>query len=228
LEFFPIGCETLDRMIGGGLPAQALSLAYGEAWSGKSTLAMQAAVNCARKGFKAIFIDADQSFSHQRLAQIAYLDAEEAGERIIVFFPGSFEEQTALVEGLESYITKALRMVIFDSVTNLYRAAIAPGSKSFKLNRELNRQLAYLADLAMNHGLSVLITGQVHARPAQEEVRTEPVARRTVFYWPKVIMNLRPTPRRDVKDVVVEKSFEAEDVGSCLVRITERGVEPYP
>ncbi len=227
MELFPIGCETLDKMIGGGLPSQALSLAYGEAGCGKSTLAMQAAVNCARRGFKAIYVDADQSFSHQRLSQIAHLDAEEAGERIIVFFPETFQEQTELIENLESYVTKAFRMVILDSVTNLYRVAILPGAKSFKLNRELNRQLAYLADLASNHDLAVLTTGQVHAMPSAEEARIEPVARRIVFHWPKVIMNLRSTARQDVKDIVVEKSFEAEDMGSCLVKITDRGVEPY-
>jgi len=226
LEFVPTGCETLDELIGGGLPTGAISLVYGEAGCGKSTLCIQVSVNCARKGQKAIYVDADQSFSYQRLAQIAYLDAQEAGERIVVFSPESFEEQRNLIEGLEAYMSKAIKVVILDSVTNLYRAAIAPGEKAFRHNRELNRQLAYLADLATNHDLAVLVTGQVHTKPIQE-ARPEPVARRLLFYWPKAVINILPTAARDVKEVLVEKSFQGEGGGSCLVRLTDRGIEPH-
>ncbi|MFB0567888.1 MAG: ATPase domain-containing protein, partial [Candidatus Bathyarchaeia archaeon] len=59
----PTGCHALDRMLEGGLTRGDVTLVYGEAETGKTSLAIQCAVNTARIGYKAIFVDSDGTFS---------------------------------------------------------------------------------------------------------------------------------------------------------------------
>jgi len=220
------GCSSIDRLLKGGFPVDCVSLVYGEATTGKTTLAMQTSIECARKNFKAIYIDADQSFSHQRLSQIAPSDARELGSRIIIFQPATFSEQSSLIEGLENYLMKVTKLVIVDTVTSLYRASLGSAERTFTLNRELNRQIAYLAETALKHHLSVVLTSQVHSSVDSQGWRIEPVARRILFHWPKVKLFLKPTGKADVKEAVLERpSSSPEEEVRCYYTLTEKGLE---
>ena len=66
-SFIQTGCISLDKLLGGGFLTGSLSLIYGEAETGKTSLAIQCVVNCARRGFKSLFIDNDGNFSYKRL-----------------------------------------------------------------------------------------------------------------------------------------------------------------
>ncbi|MFQ5758776.1 MAG: ATPase domain-containing protein, partial [Candidatus Bathyarchaeia archaeon] len=106
------GCYSLDKLLGGGLPSDGVSLVYGEAETGKSCLAIQCAVNCARADFKAIFIDSDGTFSSRRFAQIAYHDYEKISPLIILIKPTTFQEQVQALDHLEKYITKKVGLLV--------------------------------------------------------------------------------------------------------------------
>ena len=78
------GCISLDKLLGGGFPAKTISLLYGEAETGKTSLAIQCAVNCARTKIKSIFIDTDGTLSYERLSQIAEYDFKQISPFIII------------------------------------------------------------------------------------------------------------------------------------------------
>lgn len=162
-EIIPSRCEPLDDLLGGGFTVGEVVVVYGEARTGKTTLALQTAVEAARRGLKVIYVDADHSFTHQRFTQLAG-EEPEAGERILLFFPDTFSAQTNLVESIENYLTMRTRLVIIDTITSLYRVSLGSAQQTFILNRELNRQLAYLSEVAARHKLVALLTSQVHAR----------------------------------------------------------------
>jgi KaiC/GvpD/RAD55 family RecA-like ATPase len=71
LQRIPTGCRELDKILDGGISSENVGLFYGEAETGKTTFAMQCAVNCALRGYKTLFIDCDGTFSARRLSQIA-------------------------------------------------------------------------------------------------------------------------------------------------------------
>jgi KaiC/GvpD/RAD55 family RecA-like ATPase len=54
------GCKYIDASLGGGISPETVTLIYGEPETGKTTLAMQCAVNCA-SNFK-VFVDCDNTF----------------------------------------------------------------------------------------------------------------------------------------------------------------------
>ncbi|MGQ9543801.1 MAG: AAA family ATPase [Candidatus Bathyarchaeia archaeon] len=214
----------LDRLLGGGIPEGCLSLVYGEASTGKTTLSIQCAVSASRMGLKTLYIDSDHSLSHQRLLQVMGQGSIDSCKDIIIFFPRSFMEQSRIVESLENYITYKVGLVIVDTVTSLYRLAINAGKGIFTLNRELNRQLAYLDELTLKHGVAALITGQVRATVNGVSWRIEPVARRTLFHWPRIVLRLKSTVKPNVKEARLERGFSTQNMERCYLELTDSGL----
>jgi RecA/RadA recombinase len=179
------GCSSLDKLLGGGLPSDGVSLIYGEAETGKSSLATQCAVNCARAGLKSIFIDSDGTFSSRRLSQIAHHDHEEISPLIILIKPSTFQEQVEALDHLENYITKKVGLLVVDTVTSLYRVELG------------------------------------------DRVGVEPVARRVLRFWSKVVLNLEPTGQRGIIKAVLEKHPTRKRRASCYLTINKTGIQDY-
>jgi len=219
---------SLDRLLDGGFPNGHLSLVYGEGSTGKTTLSIQCAFSAVKNNLKTLYVDADQSFSHQRLLQIIGPRNVDVCEDIIVFLPHSFLDQSRIVESLENYVTKKIGLVVIDTVTSLYRIALGSTGGAFNLNRELNRQLAYLVELASKYDLTVLVTGQVRSTVDGFGWKIEPVARRTLFHWPKIVLRLKSTAKQKIKEVRVERLL-SQDVTEkrCYLQMTEKGLEDY-
>ena len=212
-------------MLNGGISVDNISLVYGEAETGKTTLAIQCAVNCARKGLKVIFIDTDNSFSARRLSQIAYYDLEKLSSLIILLKPNTFKEQILAMDHLEEYLTEKVGLIVVDTFTSLYRAEFGENSKErFALNRELNRQLACLAQIAKTHKKAVLITSQVRSILIEAKVNLEPVATRVLKFWSDVVIRLKPTGRASVVSAILEKHPKHKHLTSCYFMIEEAGI----
>jgi len=224
-DVIPSRCEPLDGLLGGGFSVGEIAVVYGEAGTGKTTLSIQTAIETARRGSRVLYIDADHSFTHQRFSQLAREDADAVSERILLFFPDTFSAQTSLVESIENYLTPSARLLVADTITSLYRVSLGSAERTFSLNRELNRQLAYLSTVAVRHRLVVLLTSQVHARLDFPFGRIEPVARRTLAHWPRTIIRLKNTSEQSRKEIIVERKRGRQTTLRCSAKLTERGFE---
>jgi RecA/RadA recombinase len=175
-------------------------------------------------GLKILFIDSDSSFTQQRFHQIAGETWHSLSELIMLFFPDTFMEQRALVESLNNYVTPQLGMVVIDSMSTLYREAFSKAESVFDLNRDLTRQLAYLADLTRSKGIACLITSQVHARLNSAGDQVEPVARRAITHFSSTIIRIRNTPNPKLREFSLERltGVDIKDL-RCLLTLNERG-----
>lgn len=228
LQKIPTGCETTDKVLEGGIPFESVSLLYGEAETGKTTLAMQCAVNCARQGYKTLFVDCDGTFSARRLSQIASEKFKEIAEQIILMKPNDFHEQTTVIDRLPDYITKNFKLIVFDTITSLYRVRIAEfPQKTFELNRELNRQMAFLAQTAKTQKVAVLLTSQVRSVFNEAHVSIEPVATRVLKFWADIIIAMKPTENPRIIKAILEKNPKMAQSLSCHLKIEETGIHEY-
>jgi DNA repair protein RadB len=220
-ETLGTGAESLDRLLRGGFPSKQLTFVYGKANAGKTIVAMSSAIQAAKKGGRVFYIDADRSFSIQRLPV-----EPEVLERILLFQPEDFREQTRIIENIENLLRDSRTLIVIDSVTTLYRVDSVGVREALIHNRELNRQLAYLADLAARYEVTVLLTGQVHSHPEGGFWTTEPVADRTLQHWAKLILRLRQTKERDVREAKLEKIHgrDTEDGPRAFFSIDETGI----
>jgi len=228
LKNIPTGCRSIDKILGGGIPLESVSLIYGDAETGKTTLAMQCAVNCARQRYKTLFLDCDGTFSARRLSQIASEDFKQIAELIILMKPNNFREQTIAIDQLTEYLTKSFELVVVDTITSLYRVKVAESpEKTFELNRELNRQIALLAQIAKTKKIAVLMTSQVRSVFNETYVSVEPVATRVLKFWADAIIAMKPTENSQIIKAVMEKSPKKIQPLAFHLRINETGIHEY-
>jgi len=226
-RIIPTGCGSLDEQLGGGLLEGNMVLVYGEAETGKTTLAIQCAVNCARMGYKTIFIDCEDTFSPKRMAQIAP-DFEDIAPQIILMKPGDFEQQGAVIDRLNEYISEKVGFIVVDTITGLYREKLGDDMKgTFALNRELNRQMASLTQITKTRKLASLIVGQVRSVILEEQEQVQPVATRVLRFWTDTTIVLKPTAQAHVIKVTVEKRAEKRPTKSFFLKIEEKGLQDY-
>ncbi len=225
VHMIPVGCLSLDRLLCGGISTSDITLVYGEAESGKTCLAIQYAVNAGRLGRKTIFVDSEDTFSTKRLSQIANRDLNEISSMITLVKPSTFQEQALVIDRLEEYLTSTVGLVIFDTVTSLYRAELdEKKEKTFDLNRELGRQLACLAQIVKTKRVAVLINSQVHSKFVEDSYEIEPLATRVLRFWSDTVVNLRLTSQRSMVKATLEKHPESKCPAECFFSIQEAGV----
>jgi RecA/RadA recombinase len=225
LQNIPTGGQAIDEYLGGGLPVKDISLIYGEAETGKTTLAMQSALNCARSGLRTLFVDCDNTFSVQRLDQLARKEFTDLSKLILLARPLSFSEQASIIDQLNRYVTKNFGLLVFDTFTSLYRLRVSESpSKTFELNRELNRQLAVLAQTVKLTNIAVLLTSQVHSVLGELPVNIEPVATRVLKFWSQTIISLKPTRDPCIMEAILEKTPQKSRSIASLLRIGESGI----
>jgi DNA repair protein RadB len=228
LQRIPTGCKTIDEILGGGISIGDVDLIYGAAETGKTTLAMQCAVNCARKSFKTLFIDSDGSFSARRLSQVAAEYFEKVVQLIILAKPNNLSEQTLIIDRLADYVTKDFKLIIIDTVTSLYSAKVAEfPEKTFELNRELSRQMACLAQFAKTQKVALLITSQVRTVFNKNYVSVEPVATRVLKFWADTIIAMKPTENPRIIKAVLEKNPNETKPLTCYLEIGETGIREH-
>jgi DNA repair protein RadB len=228
LQRIPTGCRELDKFLDGGIPFENVSLIYGEAETGKTTLAMQLAVNCALHGYKTLFMDCDGTFSVRRLSQIASENFKKVSELIILVKPNNFREQIIVIDKLPEYVAKNFGLIVVDTLTSLYRVEIAEHpNKAFELNRELNRQMALLAQIAKTRKIAVIVASQVRSAFDENYVSIEPVATRVLKFWADTIIALRPTENSSIIRAVLEKSQKRNQPLTCELKIEETGIHEH-
>ncbi len=223
----PTGCSSLDKLLEGGFPTEEISLIYGEAETGKTSLAIQCAVNVARQGYKAIYLDSDGTFSPTRLSQITHYDSANLLSQIFLARPTAFQEQAFAIDHFDRYITKKVGLFVVDTVTSLYRAELGSPKETFILNRELNRQVASLAQIAKTYGIAIILTSQVRSVFVQEGVSIEPVATRVLNFWSDIVLNLKHTSQKGVVNAVIEKHPKRKRSMSCYLKIGRTGIRDY-
>ena len=220
-----MGINCIDATIGGGILPDTVSLIYGEPETGKTTLAMQCAVNCAIQNFKVLFVDCDNTFYAKRLSQIAKDRFDEVAERIILVKPKDFKEQTVFVDQIQNYTTN-VGLIIFDTFTSLYGAKVCETSgKDFTVNRELNRQLAILAQIVKIRKIPVIITSQVRSVFNDQSSSVRPVATRVLKFWADNIIALKPTETPQTIKALLEKAREIQQEITCYIQIGEAGIQ---
>lgn len=219
------GIDCLDTQLSGGITPESVTLIYGEPETGKSTIVLQCALTCAIQNRKVLFVDCDNTFSAKRLSQIAGDRFDEVAERIVLVKPKDFREQTAFIDCIQDY-TANVGLIIVDTFTSLYGAEVAAASnKTFTVNRELNRQLAILAQTVKTKKIPVLLTSQVRSIISDQNPGVRPVATRVLKFWADNIIVLKPTEDSRVVKAILEKPHEGQTETVCYVQIGESGIK---
>lgn len=116
--------SSIDKILGGGVEKKGITQFYGPPGSGKTNIAIKLAVETARKGKKAFFIDTEGGISVERIRQVSGEFFDTVAENIIVFEPSSFTEQGEILSRISSLLKthgESTELVVLDSAVALYR-----------------------------------------------------------------------------------------------------------
>ncbi len=190
------GAKIIDSLLDGGLEPGIITTLFGPASSGKSNIAMLAAINAAEQGKKVLFIDTEGGFSAERVKQLNK-NYENLLKNIVIANPTNFTEQKNYFKKLmDAANHEKAGLIVVDSIVMLYRLQKAEEDIS-TTNQELASQLAILSEVARKKQIPVLVTNQVYSdfrktedRRPKTENSFRMVGGDLLKYWSKCIIKL--------------------------------------
>jgi DNA repair protein RadB len=190
---------------------------YGEATSGKTTLAKLAAIEQAKEGKKVVYIDTEKGFNIERVKQLVGEDFEKVLENILIFRPSRFREQNRIIKTLSSM--KNISLIIIDTIGRHYRVKVKERPEIY--NMHMNKQFSILNDLSKE--IPILITNQVYSNLKLDELTM--VGGERFKSWCRRIIRLDKEPRKLVleKPSKEETDFEIKEAG--VFKILEEQVD---
>ncbi len=170
-----MGCQSLNKMIGGGAETQGITEVFGEFGSGKSQIAHQLCMNVQlpleQGGLdgKAVYIDTENTFRPERIAQMARavsIESEKALDNIYVARAHTTDHQMLLADkAAEMAKNDGVKLLVVDSLTSLFRTEYCGRGALAERQQKLGRHLAGLHKISELHDLLVFVTNQVQSRP---------------------------------------------------------------
>jgi len=227
------GSKSLDKLLGGGIESQAITEVYGQFASGKSQLGFtlcvtaQLPVDKGGLGKNVLFIDTENTFSPNRIVQIAKyhkMDPEKVLKNIFVARAYNSEHQMLLAEKANEMIEeKNIGLIIIDSLTSHFRSDFVGRGELAPRQQKLNKHLHLLQKLADAHNLAVYVTNQVMARPdILFGDPTAPVGGHVLAHQ----ATYRLYFRKGKDGTKIAKLMDAANLpeGECIFKITENGL----
>lgn len=184
------GC-SIDELLGGGIERSTITQFYGPPGSGKTNISIKIAVQTALNGGKVVYIDTEGGLSIKRIKQIAGNKFDDIANKIFVFEPTTFQEQSYNLKKVQTLIesqNEKIELLILDSAVALYRLEDASNAA---INRELGNNMAILSRLSRKYDVAVVITNQIYSKYTKDGEETISAVGGTVLkYWSKVIIEL--------------------------------------
>jgi DNA repair protein RadA len=162
---FSTGSKNLDALIGGGCRGGTITLLYGRSNSGKTQVAMQSAMLCARTGKAALFVDTEGSFRPERVEEMAKARKLEQGgilNRIVYVRCDSVSEQMETIRMMPTRgATAPAALVVVDTLTRNFSLEFPGRSNLSSRQGALNVHLSEMARDAYLNGRAYLLTNRV-------------------------------------------------------------------
>lgn len=217
--------SSLDALLGGGFEKGTITQIYGPPSSGKSNVALSLTVNVAKNNKKVIYIDTEGGISIDRIKQISGPDFSNVANNIIVFEPTDFLEQTETLRSIDVWLRKhheEVDLIVLDSAVALYRV---DDMKSYKLSKELRKQIQLLSTIARKHDIAVIVTNQIYASfDDGEENDVKPVGGDILEYISKVIIKLERGEETNQRVATLKRHRSIPEGRQAAFSITSRGI----
>jgi DNA repair protein RadA len=173
IQHFSTFSSSLDSILGGGIPTDAITAVAGEFGVGKTQLAHQLILSCIKAGRKAVYIETEPStFSPERLLQMARaaevkLDLSKDVLAIPAnFIPDPARQYLAYVR-VDKYCQEGndVGLLVVDSFSAKFRQYYQKREQLPDRAREEARHLGFLQYLASRYNMAILVTIQVMGIP---------------------------------------------------------------
>jgi DNA repair protein RadB len=218
--------SSLDELLEGGFEKGCITQIYGSPSSGKSNVALTLAVNVAKTGKKVIYMDTEGGISIDRIKQISGHYFSNVANNIMVFEPTDFIQQSENLRSIDVWLRKhheEVDLIILDSAVALYRV---DDMKSYKLSKELRKQIQLLASIARKYDIAVVITNQIYNQfDAEGNSEVKAVGGDIIEYISKVIIQLERGDETNQRIATLKRHRSLPEGRRITFSITSNGIE---
>lgn len=216
--------SRIDELLEGGFERGIITQIFGPPSSGKSNIALFLAVNVAKQGKKAIYIDTEGGISLDRIKQIAGVDFSNVADNIIVLEPTTFDEQNNNLRALDAWIPnnyEDIDVIILDSAVALYRVE---DRQSSKLNKDFSRQVQNLWKIARDFNIAVILTNQIYNSFDETKDNISPVGGTILQYRSKTIIQLEKCEELHKRLATIIRHRSIAEGRNIKFKITSGGI----
>jgi len=171
------GSKNLDTLLGGGIETQAMTEFIGEYGVGKTQICLMLCVMTQLQSEKGgldgnvVYVDTEGTFMPERIYEISNamgLDPHETLGNIFLARAYNSSHQCLLIDRLSKFCPENnIKLVIVDSMIGHFRGEYLGRENLSERQQKLNSLLHKLLRLTEAFNLSVVVTNQVQANPAQ-------------------------------------------------------------
>ena len=165
---------------------------FGEAGTGKTTMALQIAIAVCAQKKKVVIIDTEGKITGEKISALAGKEQlPQINESLILYNPSKFDDQHEIIEKLDFYLkNQKIGLIIIDTITNLYRQELIFKKSNKSDFEKLAYQIAFLRKLSRERNIPIIMFNQATmVRPSEKDPlilkreRVNPVAKAMMSYW---------------------------------------------
>jgi len=237
--------SLFDKILGGGVPTDALTGFAGQFATGKTQLAKQLVVNMKKQhNRKSVWIETEpQTCVLDRIKQIANANGVNFDlKNDIYVIPAKFIKTPVhlfkayeMVEKLITEKKEDIGLIVIDSFNAPFRAAYAGRETLPKRSAESGRHIGYLQQLASQHNIAIVMTLQVMGIPDSGQqlasikrygIRDAPVAPHVVKHGVNYLVSLEQVSANDKtwRAVIADGPVPRDE---CTFIIDETGIRDF-
>jgi DNA repair protein RadA len=165
------GSSTIDDLLQGGYEVGKVTEIFGASNSGKTQLAIQAAVMAAARGWGSVFVDTESTFRPERVEQMADergLQPQQVLDLIYCVRARNVNGQVGVLARMrDDPRVSPARLVVVDTVTKNFTLEFPGREKTSRRQGALGAYLNRMARDAFVNGRVVLLTNRVASVPRE-------------------------------------------------------------
>ncbi len=191
---------------------------WGDFGVGKTTFALQTAINTVKDKKKVIYIYTKPNLPSEKIITLSN-GSEEILDRITVIKPMDFEDLNSIVFNLEFLILNnidnkddQLKLIVIDSITELYRLELNTDKKekNYNLNYQLNQILANLTYLNETYNIEILIVNEVSRKKFDDQLTEVQSGGKVMEFWANYNLKITKTSKLNERKFILTKYPENE------------------
>lgn len=208
---------------------QGIFSIFGDFGVGKTTFALQTALNSAKLGRYVIFVYTKPNFPSEKI-QLIFKNSDEILENILFIQTTKFIELFKIIFNFEFLVLKEahqkLDLIIIDSITNLYRLELnmEKKEKNYNLNYQLNQMLANLTYLNQIYGIEIMVVNEVSKKNLDDQIIEVESGGKVMEFWVDKSLKITKTKKLNERKFFLSNISENRVVESSS-NLTENGFE---
>lgn len=220
----------LNELFESSKPIKGIISIWGGSGVGKTTLALQIAINAANVG-NVVFIYSKPNFPYEKVGKILRDNPSNILNNINFISALNFADLNTIVLNLELLILTFLKenktvinLIVIDSITDLYRLELNKDKKekNVRLNYQLNQILANLYYLNDTYGTEILIVNELSRKKYNDSTKEVQSGGQVMDYWTNSSIKISRTKKLNVRKFNIIKDSETKSF-QLLSNLAEHG-----